>query len=95
MTTTENASRIASTMQVQYEFNWSARSVDSASYSAHKSPALFNGGNIPGRTMTFELVCLRAFLPMSDVAAGRGKEALGSWGRGAHARNPAPSLLGV
>lgn len=28
------------------------------------------------RTMTFDLTCLRAFLPMAEAAAGRGKEAL-------------------
>lgn len=44
------------------------------------------------RTMTFELICLRAFVPRAEGAAGRGKKALGSW---ACTWNPAPSLLGA
>lgn len=54
------------------------RSVDSVSYSAHKSPALLSGDNIPGQNNVFELVCLRAFFPTPEAAAGRGQETLGS-----------------
>lgn len=60
-------------MQRQREINWTARSVGSASCSAHKLPTLLVVRAFRGRTMTFELVCPRVFLPVVEAAAGEGK----------------------